>query len=181
MLKHKIRLADGSVLTSGAGTTNAIRSVALTEQVENGTDVCPGAACAACAEIELWVPENRLAVNQGDELTLIRLDTDTGTETQAGIFLAEKPTKTSANVYKITAYDRMTLFDRDMTDWLTGRKSHWPTFWQSCAQPAAWNRQRGPWIPCPTAGMKYRLSPPMASPAANFSSGAFRQRAGSPV
>ena len=122
MLKHKIRLADGSVLTSGAGTTNAIRSVALTEQVENGTDVCPGAACAACAEIELWVPENRLAVNQGDELTLIRLDTDTGTETQAGIFLAEKPTKTSANVYKITAYDRMTLFDRDMTDWLTGRK-----------------------------------------------------------
>lgn len=126
MLKHKILLADGSVLSSGAGTIDAIRSVTLTEQVNDGEDLCPGAACAACAEIELWAPENQLHIAQGTELTLLRVDTDTGTETPAGIFLAEKPTKASANVYKITAYDRMTLFDRDMTDWLSEQQAALP-------------------------------------------------------
>lgn len=118
MLKHKILLADGRVLTSGPDTDNAIRSVTLTEQVSDEDDLCPGAACAACAEIELWAPENGLRIAQGEELTLLRLDTAAGTETQVGIFLAEKPTKDSANVYSITAYDRMTLFDRDMSHWL---------------------------------------------------------------
>lgn len=126
MLKHKIRLTDGTVLASGVGTDNAIRNVTLTEQVSDRDDLCPGAACAACAEIELWAPENGLCISHGAELTLFRLDTDTGTETQAGIFLAEKPTKTSANVYKITAYDRMTLFDRDMTAWLAEKQKDFP-------------------------------------------------------
>ena len=109
MLKHKLLLGDGSVLTSGETTGNALRSVTLTEQVSDGTDLCPGAACAACAELEIWVPEGRLNLAQGDELTLLRLDTEAGTETAAGIFLAEKPTRASANVYRITAYDRMTI------------------------------------------------------------------------
>ena len=126
MLKHKILLADGRVLTSGVGTTHAIRSVTLTEQVSDGEDLCPGAACAACAEIELWAPENGLQIPQGEELVLFRVDTKTGAETKAGIFLAEKPTKVSANVYKITAYDRMTLFDRDLSQWLQDNQAMFP-------------------------------------------------------
>lgn len=126
MLKHKLLLADGRVLGSGAGTVNAVRSVTLTEQVGDGGDLCPGAACAACAEIELWAPENGLRITQGEELTLVRENTDTGAQTTVGIFLAEKPTKASANVYRITAYDRMTLFDRDLTDWLTARQEEFP-------------------------------------------------------
>lgn len=126
MLKHKLVLADGTVLTSGPGTGNAIRSVTLTEQVNDSTDLCPGAACAACAELELWAPENGLRITQGDELTLYRLNTDTGTETLAGIFLAEKPTKSSANVYKVTAYDRMTLFDKDLSPWLRDNQGMFP-------------------------------------------------------
>lgn len=126
MLKHKLLLADGSVLASGGHTGNALRSVTLTEQVSDSTDLCPGAACAACAELEIWVPEGRLDLAQGDELNLVRLDTDTGTETAAGIFVADKPTRQSANVYKVTAYDRMTLFDRDMTDWLAGQQENFP-------------------------------------------------------
>ena len=126
MLKHKLLLADGTVLTSGVGTDNAIRSVTLTEQVSDGEDLCPGAACAACAEIELWVPKNSLHIARGDELTLYRLDTDAGTETPAGIFLAEKPTKASANVYKVTAYDRMTLFDKDLSTWLRDNQGMFP-------------------------------------------------------
>lgn len=126
MLKHKLVLADGTVLTSGPGSGNAIRRVTLTEQVSDSTDLCPGAACAACAEMELWAPENGLRITQGEELTLYRLDTDAGTENPAGIFLAEKPTKTSANVYKVTAYDRMTLFDKDLSAWLRDNQGMFP-------------------------------------------------------
>ena len=126
MLKHKLVLADGTVLTSGPGTGNAIRSVTLTEQVSNSTDLCPGAACVTRAELELWAPENGLGITQGEELTLYRLDTDAGTENPAGIFLAEKPTKSSANVYKVTAYDRMILFDKDLSFWLRDNQGMFP-------------------------------------------------------
>lgn len=126
MLKHKLLLADGTVLTSGESTGSAIRSVTLTEQVNNGDDLCPGAACAAFAEIELWVPENSLPIHQGETLTLVRVDTAAGTETPAGVFLAEKPTRTSANVCTLTAYDRMTLFDRDLTQWLEEQQKDFP-------------------------------------------------------
>lgn len=126
MRKHKILLPGGVVLTSGPGTADAIRSVKLTEQVNDQTDLCPGAACAACAELELWAPENRLQIAQGDELTLLCLDTGTGAEETLGVFRAEKPVKASANVYKITAYDRMTLLDRDLSPWLRAQQGAFP-------------------------------------------------------
>lgn len=126
MLKHELQLPDGSVLTSGPGAGNAIRSVTLTEQVSDAEELEPGAACAACAEIEIWAPDDQAPVAQGDELTLFRVDTDAGTRTQAGIFLAEKPTRVSANVYRVTAYDRMTLFDKDMTPWLEQKQGDFP-------------------------------------------------------
>ena len=109
MIKHKILLPDGTVLTSGDASTDAIRSVALTEQVNDETDICPGAACAACAEIELWAPRNGLTIAQDNEFTLVRIDAERGAQTPVGVFLAEKPVKPSANVIKVTAYDRMTL------------------------------------------------------------------------
>ena len=121
MLAHKLTLADGTVL--GA---NAIRSVTLTEQVSDQDDLCPGAACAACAEIELCAPENKVQIAQGEELTLTRVDTTAGTETQVGIFLAEKPEKSSANVYTVTAYDRMTLLDKDLSPWLREQQESFP-------------------------------------------------------
>ncbi len=140
MFLHRIRLPDGTDLTSGtAAGKNAIRSVTVTEQVNDQTDLCPGAACAACAEIELWVPENRLQIGQGDELTLFRTDTLTGTEVPVGIFLAEKPVKTSANVCKVTAYDRMTLLDKNLSPWLKAHQKVFPLalaafIQQVCAQ-----------------------------------------------
>ena len=121
MLTHKLTLPDGTVLGPGV-----IRSVTLTEQVSDQDDLCPGAACAACAEIELWAPENKMQIAQGEELTLTRVDTTAGTETQVGIFLAEKPEKSSANVYTVTAYDRMTLLDRDLSPWLREQQESFP-------------------------------------------------------
>lgn len=126
MLKHELQLPDGSVLTSGPGAGSAICSVTLTEQVGDGEELDPGAACAACAEIEIWAPDTGAPVAQGDEVTLFRVDTAAGTRTRAGVFLAEKPTRVSANVYRVTAYDRMTLFDKDMTAWLAQRQGEFP-------------------------------------------------------
>lgn len=121
MLVHKLTLPDGSVLDAGV-----IRSVTLTEQVNDQTDLCPGAACAACAEIELWAPQNGLSITQGEELILTRVDTGSGRETQAGIFLAEKPVKVSANVIRVTAYDRMTLLDKTLSPWLREQQEAFP-------------------------------------------------------
>ena len=121
MLVHKLTLPDGSVLDAGV-----IRSVTLTEQVNDQTDLCPGAACAACAEVELWAPQNGLSIAQGEELILTRVDTGSGRETQAGVFLAEKPVKVSANVIRVTAYDRMTLLDKTLSPWLREQQGAFP-------------------------------------------------------
>lgn len=121
MLVHKLTLSDGTVLDAGT-----IRSVTLTEQVNDQEDLCPGAACAACAEIELWAPQNGLQIAQGSEMILTRLDTGTGRETQVGVFLAEKPAKVSANVIRVTAYDRMILLDKNLSPWLREQQGAFP-------------------------------------------------------
>lgn len=121
MLVYRISLPDGTLLDAGS-----IRSVTLTQQVNDQEDLCPGAACAACAEIELWAPANGLSIAQGTELILTRLDTGTKAETQAGVLLAEKPEKVSANVIRVTAYDRMTLLDKDLSPWLREQQGTFP-------------------------------------------------------
>ena len=121
MFLHKITLPDGTALDS-----SVIRSVQLTEQVNDNTDLCPGAACAACAEIELWAPRNGLTIAQGTEITLVRIDAESGAQTPVGVFLAEKPVRASANVIKVTAYDRMTLLDKDLSPWLREQQGAFP-------------------------------------------------------
>ena len=121
MLAHKLTLPDGTALDAGT-----ICSVQLTRQVSDQDDLAPGAACAACAVIELWAPENGLTITPGTQLILTCIDTDTGTETRAGIFLAETPEKVSANVIRVTAYDRMTLLDRDLSPWLRQQQDAFP-------------------------------------------------------
>ena len=43
-----------------------------------------------------------------------------------GVFLAEKPQKKSANVIRVTAYDRMTLLDKDLSPWLRDQQGSFP-------------------------------------------------------
>ena len=131
MFLHKITLPDGTALDS-----SVIRSVQLTEQVNDNTDLCPGAACAACAEIELWAPRNGLTIAQGTEITLVRIDAESGAQTPVGVFLAEKPAKASANVIKVTAYDRMTLLDKDLSPWLREHQEAFPMTVKALVQAA---------------------------------------------
>lgn len=126
MFNYKLRLADGTVLYSGQDADARVRSVTLTERVNDQDDLCPGAVCTVCADIELWAPQNRLPLAQGAQFTLVRVDTETGAETQVGVFLAERPVKTSANVYTVTAYDRMTRFDKDLSPWLRAHQGDFP-------------------------------------------------------
>lgn len=131
MFLHKIMLPDGTALDS-----SVIRSVQLTEQVNDNTDLCPGAACAACAEIELWAPRNGLTIAQGTEITLVRIDAESGAQTPVGVFLAEKPQKKSANVIRVTAYDRMTLLDKDLSPWLREQQEAFPMTVKALVQAA---------------------------------------------
>lgn len=128
MLRHRIRLSDGTVLESGTPTGNAIIKVKLTEEVNDNSeeDLMPGAASTSCLELELLIPEGNLQITHGDEVELWRVDTETQEEVQVGIFLAEQPTKSSGNKYKVTAYDRMTLLDKDLSPWLREQQGNFP-------------------------------------------------------
>ena len=114
------------MLFSGDEADAQIRSVTLTEQCNDSTDLYPGAACAACAEIELWAPHDVVQLTAGEEFTLSRIDTDIGNETPVGIFIAEQPTKASANVYRLDAYDRMIRLDQDFSPWLRDHQADFP-------------------------------------------------------
>lgn len=136
MLRHRIRLSDGTVLESGTPTDNAIIKVKLTEEVNDNSeeDLMPGAASTSCLELELLIPEGNLQITHGDEVELWRVDTETQEEVQVGIFLAEKPTKSSANKYKVTAYDRMTLLDKDLSPWLREQQGNFPMTLEALVQ-----------------------------------------------
>ena len=124
MLRNLIVLPDGQEIFSGEGTVNALQSVTLTQQVNTGAELTLGSACANMLEATLITPEGGLTIAPGMELALYKAD-DTGVRTKMGLFTAEKPTRLSANRYKIIAYDRVSWLDRDLSDWLDSL-SGWP-------------------------------------------------------
>lgn len=114
MFYDKFVLADGSVLYDN------IVSVSWTEQVNSDSDnITPGAVCANAIDIEFWITsDGSLAIAQGSTLTYYKVDADTGTEYQIGIYTCEKPEKNGGNKYKVTAYDNIAKLDIDVADWL---------------------------------------------------------------
>lgn len=124
MLTNLIILPDGTELASGTGQTNNIRTVTLTECVNSGEELTLGSVCAAMAEATVQTPMGALALTAGDEVTLFKVD-DAGVRHQMGLFTLEKPTRPSANILKLTGYDRITRLDKDLTTWLKSLDS-WP-------------------------------------------------------
>lgn len=127
MLRHLLILPDGTEVFSGASGA-AVVNVKVTQAVNDGQQLSPGAACAAMLEATLLDPP---PIRAGDRLTLYAVDTG-GNRRQVGVFLAEKPEQRGAHTVHLIAYDRLTLLDRDLTGWLAGLNS-WPYSLQTFA------------------------------------------------
>lgn len=124
MLKTIIVLPDGTELSSGPGTVNAIRSVTITECVNDSQELTLGSTCANMLEAKLIAPEGGLSICAGDELTVYKAD-DSGKRYKVGLFTTELPTRPSANTMSIVAYDRVSWLDKDLGQWLFGLDA-WP-------------------------------------------------------
>ncbi len=124
MLKSILVLPDGTELSSGTPSGNAIKSVNITQSVNNGSELAPGSVCAGILELTAFTPGGDLTLNVGDEVTLYKVD-DAGTRTKIGVYILEKPTRPTANTVKLTGYDRVVWLDKDLTEWLRGLTG-WP-------------------------------------------------------
>lgn len=132
MLKTTLVFDDGTVISSGQDTVNAVRSVNLTQAVNAGTELTLGSVCSAMLEAEIIAPMGAFSPMAGQEVTLYR-DGEC-----MGIFTLEKPTRTSASILRLTAYDRVSLLDTDLSQWLDSLVD-WPYSlykfaWMICAQ-----------------------------------------------
>lgn len=124
MLKNLIVLPDGTEIYSGGTSYNNVRSATVKQSVNSETELTLGSVCSAALEITLQTPYGGLNISTGSEIIYYKVD-DSGTRTKVGIFTLETPTRSSAHTYKITAYDRASWLDKDLTDWL-GNLDGWP-------------------------------------------------------
>ena len=132
MSKHIIVLPNGTELSSGLPTGNAIQSVTLTQSVNAAQNLSLGSTCASCMEVNLFTPEGELSINAGEELILCKED-DTGTRQQIGVFITEKPTRPTSDTMKLLAFDRITKLDKDLSQWLY-ELNEWPYTLQDFAK-----------------------------------------------
>lgn len=124
MLRNIIELSDGTRISSGSGAQYAIKSCTVTECVNSGKELTIGSTCCACLEATIMTKDEALGLTAGQLVNLYKAD-DEGNKTKVGIFRLETPTKKSDNVYKVTAYDRITDLDKDLSVWLKGLTG-WP-------------------------------------------------------
>ena len=124
MFQTMIRLPDGREISSGAEAEIAVMASKLTQCVNDSQELNPGSVCAAMLEVDIWDPEDNLNLRQAEEIQAFRITGDGGTH-PLGIFCLEKPERPSAHILRITAYDRVSRLDKDLTDWLAGLEG-WP-------------------------------------------------------
>lgn len=117
MLRNLIVLPDGTEIFSGLGAYNAIKSVKFTGSVNEQTELAFGSVCSSMMEASIITPYGGLNIAAGSEVTAYKVD-DAGTRYPMGLYTLEKPTRPTANTYKITAYDRISWLDKDLTKWL---------------------------------------------------------------
>lgn len=123
-MKNLIILPDGTEIYSGDFRGNNLRSATLKQCVNSETELTLGSVCTAILECKLQTPNGALNIAAGTEITLYKVD-DAGTRHKVGLFTLEKPTRPSAHTYKLTAYDRISWLDKDLTEWLAGLEG-WP-------------------------------------------------------
>lgn len=111
----KLILPDGSCISSGSPEETAVAALRYTASVTSDRELTPGGCCAAMVRVDiLGLPP----IEKGMELTVYRGDSLLGCFT---VHTAE----TTGWGMAVTAYDRVTRLDRDLTAWLAGR-TRWP-------------------------------------------------------
>ena len=121
MLKNLIVLSDGTEISTGE---NAIIKTNYSSYANSGTELTPGSVCAAMLEMKFFAPSGRISLEHGEEVQYYKVS-DNGNRTLVGLFVLEKPTKSSANTYQFTAYDRISKLDRNLGLWLKNLDG-WP-------------------------------------------------------
>ena len=116
-------LPDGREIYSGEVGQDAILSLTLTAGVNDTQELTLGSVCAAMVEAELLIRQGELGLTAGEEVTLYWVTGEN--REKAGIFVAEKPEKTGKGTYSLTAFDRVSRLDKDVTEWLEGLQG-WP-------------------------------------------------------
>ena len=125
MLKTLLILPDGRQITSGREGEPAVVSTVLTQSVNDAQELSLGSTCANMLEVDLLIPNGQtLQLTAGDEIIAYKQE-DTGALHLTGYFTIEKPTKPTANTLRLTAYDRVTWLDKDLTGWLESLDG-WP-------------------------------------------------------
>lgn len=122
-MKNILILPDGSEISSGPNTTNALTWVEETESVNIGEDLVIGSAYANKIKARILTPFGGLTVNAGDEVILVK--EDDGVRTQCGIYVMEKPERSSAHSTQFTGYNRIVKLDKDLGQWLNSLTG-WP-------------------------------------------------------
>lgn len=131
MERNLIVLDDGTEIFSGMPDGNAICWAELTEKVNEGQKLRPGAVCPAVLEAELLTPGD-LHIPIGTDLELYKVS-DTGARKKVGLFTVGDAIRPSPNRYRITAYDRLRRLDKDLTQWVDSLDG-WPYSLQTFAQ-----------------------------------------------
>ncbi len=131
MLKTVVILPDGTELSSGKSGEFAISAFRLTQCVNEARELTLGSVCAAMVELTVLTHGNALPLQAGQEITVYRQEGQI--RHKVGIFIAETPTKATAGTLKITAYDRVSRLDQDLSQWLDSLDS-WPYTLQQLSQ-----------------------------------------------
>ncbi len=118
-MKHILVLPGGREITGGL-TEPALMGVKLTRCVSDSGELSFGSVCAAMLECTVLGLSADLA--PGSRLTLYT--EEAGNRVCQGVFFASKPEK-NGDITGITAYDSVSLLDRDLTGWLASL-DRWP-------------------------------------------------------
>lgn len=118
-----IILPDGTEIFSGPGDGPKIQSATTKQIVNDGQELSIGSVCSAMFECTILNPGGELSIAAGDEITVYRVNGDA--RKKVGLFTMEEPVRPSPNRYQITAYDRVSWLDKDLTDWLISLEG-WP-------------------------------------------------------
>lgn len=117
---HKIVVSDGTVIGS-----DKIMSTSFTTTSVDGQDVEPGAACTSELEVTIWGEAGSETIREGTSFEFFDIS-DQGDAVLKATLIANKPTRSSANTYKVIAYDTVAKSDKDMTAYINGIADSFP-------------------------------------------------------